>query len=194
MAPSASVVAVVAAAPAATWTDCRLCGSRLVHNRRVGNRTDDPQKSGLCAECQDRPEAKRFGATGPGPAPATTRPPAGPRGFNAAEKALIKACIKSFMPAKQLLEILNDRLVADQGEKAVPFTMEQLWTEAKGAIDPSQGSDWAGLRKIVAAARRTGLLASITQELVDDFATVFQLSAAQRTHLRDVIRHAQEAR
>jgi len=201
----------------AVWTDCRLCACRLIYNRRVGNHVDDLLKTGLCAECQTRPEARRFGvvvqpgagyqptpASGPPQPPqgwtgavlprSAPTPPAGPRAFNGAEKALIKACIKNYMPAAQLLDVLNTRLVADIGEKAVLFTMEALWEEAKGAIDPSEGRDWAGLRKVIAQARRSGLLATITTQIVDDVSTVFQLSAAQRTHLRDVIRGAQEER
>lgn len=189
----------VARMPSAAWSDCRLCGCKLVVGTEKYPSGDDLTR-GLCRDCISRPEAARFGPRPPGPGPtpvaAAPRPvaPAGPRAFNVAEKALIRTCIKNYMPAAQLLEILNTRLVADVGEKAVPFTMDQLWEESKGLIEPSQGGDWAGLRKVIAQARKAGLLATITPQLIDDFSTVFQLSAAQRMHLRDVIKSAQEGR
>lgn len=189
----------VASAPlGGTWTDCRLCGSRLIYDRERFNRKDN-LKIGLCAECQGRPEAARFGvvqpagATAAGPA-RPVMPPPGPRAFNGAEKALIRACVKNYMPAAQLLDILNQRLVADVGAVAVPFTMEQLWEEAKGVLELSHSQDWTGLRQVIAKARKSGLLATITPQLIDDFCVVFQLSAAQRMQLHDVVKNAQEGR
>jgi len=178
-AASSSVVAMpLAAAP---WTDCRLCGSRLVPGRAAGGRTDD-QARGLCAECQGRPEARRFGTA-----------PSGPRAFTAADKALIKS-VHGYMPAAQLLQILNDRLVADQGAAAPRYTLEQLRADVTTLVDPTAGTDWTGLRSLLAAARRSGLLATLTLQTLEDFGVVFQLTPAQLTHLKDVVRHAQEDR
>lgn len=183
-------------------TDCRLCGCRLMFAKTiVPGLTDDCQR-GLCRDCQTRPEAGRFGkptvtvttrTVGPPPPRSAPSTPPVPRGFSPAEKSLIRS-IHGYMPAAQLLDILNTRLVADVGAGAVPFTMEQLHAEVQHLIDPSQAIDWAGLRDILTRARRCGLLAEITPQLVDDFATVFQLSPAQLTHVRDVIRNAQEER
>lgn len=192
--PALNVTATIPAG----YTDCRLCGSRLIANRVAGKHKDDLQH-GLCAECHDRPEARRF----LGPAaivPTVGRPAAAaaavvkqPRGFNAAEKALIRN-VHSFMPSAQLLDILNTRLVADVGAAAVPFTLEQLQAEVQQYANPAGADDWAGLRDILMRARRCGLLAEITVEIINDFAVVWQLSPAQHMHVRDVIRSAQEER
>src|SRR5574341_31048 len=52
----------------------------------------------------------------------------GPRPFSAAEKALIRK-VHGYMPAQQLLEVLNERLAADLGPDETPHTMEQLYAE-----------------------------------------------------------------
>lgn len=178
------MTAVAATSSPGRWSDCRLCASRLDASRRVGERRDDVV-IGLCAECQTRPEAARFGkplrAVPPGPAP-----------FTAAERALIKAT-HSYMPTAQLLGILNDRLAGD-GRGAAPHTLEQLHAELRGLLQPGAVQDWAGLRQLLGQARRAGVLAAVTGQIVDDFAVVFQLSPAQHTALRDVIRAAQEDR
>lgn len=99
------------------------------------------------------------------------------------------------MPAAQLLDILNTRLVADVGAAAVPFTTEQLQVEVGKATELSaRDGDWASLRKVIGRARQSGLLATVTLQTVDDFAIVFSLSPAQHMRLRDVIRNAQEER
>ena len=56
------------------------------------------------------------------------------------------------------------------------------------------GGDWGGLRKLLGQARHSGLLASITLQMVDDFSIVFRLSPAQHMRLRDVVKNAQEDR
>jgi hypothetical protein len=212
---------VVATRPLADgYTDCRCCGSRLFYNR-VRNGVKDDAERGVCAECHDRPEARRFlgplpaasttthhdallrtKPAGPPPPPPTrhvaaaaaTTPPPAPRPFNAAERSLIRS-VHSYMPAEQLLDVLNTRLVADVGVSAVPFTHEQLRAEVEKLIDSSAvDGEWASLRTMLAKARSSGLLATITLQSVDDFAIVFGLSSAQHMRLRDVIRNAQEAR
>lgn len=164
----------------ARWTDCRLCGSKLFQDR------GDDKAHGVCKECLGRPEARRFLS-------GTTTPAAKkPRGFGPAEKALIGK-LQAFMPAAQLLDILNARLLADLGAAAVPFTTAQLQDEVSAQVTTSAtGGEWASLRKLLAQARRSGLLTAMTPALIDDFAVVWKLSPAQHMHLRDVIRNAQE--
>jgi hypothetical protein len=201
-ATSVSATPKTAAPPLASgYTDCRVCGSRLFYNRRRGDHVDDPA-AGVCAECHDRPEARHLlakkgnGASAPTIRASAPSPPIElkkPRAFNAAEKSLIRN-VHSYMPAVQLLDVLNTRLVADLGLAAVPFTLEQLQAEVQQLIDPANAGDWAGLRDILVRARRCGLLGEITERIIDDFAVVFALSAAQHMHLRDVIRSAKEER
>ncbi len=121
------------------------------------------------------------------PCTATTRP------FTTAEKSLIRK-LHGFMQAEQLLRILNDRLMCDLGSDAVPYTMEQLYTEigdAAGAV-PSGEHDWASLRKLLAKARDEGVLASISAQVIDDFAVVFSLNAKQVLRLKDILLHDNE--
>src|SRR5438105_15539469 len=96
------------------YTHCRLCGCG------IGDEIDDDPAKGLCAHCLERPEARRLGvavaapaARTPGAAGTTPRPPA--RDFTDAERSLI-AHVSSFMPRKQLLDLLNERLVFDLGQ------------------------------------------------------------------------------
>lgn len=66
------------------------------------------------------------------------------RPFTVAEKGLIKK-VHGFMPAQQLLDILNERLVCDLGPEATPYSMEQLYAEigdAAGGAAPAGGHDW----------------------------------------------------
>lgn len=111
-----------------------------------------------------------------------------PREFTPGEKALIRR-VHGYMPAVQLLGVLNERLVCDQGGGAVLHTMEQLRAEI-GAL-PAEAltgaSDWSSLRKLVAQARKSGVLERITREVIDDFAVVYSLSAAQVLRLHDVL-------
>lgn len=186
--------AAVPGAALAVYTDCRLCGSRLFYNREHVGRRDD-MNHGVCAECQGRPEARRF--MGPTPAPiarTSAAPPAKPRvprAFNAAERALIKSLRQ--LPAEQLLDILNGRAAAEPNH--VPFTRTQLVEELEKHLEAAAaGGEWASLRKLVGQARRSGLLVTVTLQVVDDFAVVFGLSPAQHMRLRDVIRNAQEGR
>lgn len=115
------------------------------------------------------------------------------RSFTAAEKGLIRK-VHGFMPAKQLLDILNERLVSDLGPDAVPYTMGQLYGEigdASGA--PAGGHDWPSLRKLLAKAERDGVLNAIDEQTIDDFAVVFSLNSKQVMVLKDIILQAKEA-
>lgn len=123
---------------------------------------------------------------------APPKKPLKPRPFTPAEKALIQK-VHGFMPAQQLLGILNERLVCDLGDRAVPYTMEQLYAEIGDvAAAPAGGHDWASLRKLLANARRKGLLGSIGAQAIDDFAVVFSLSAGQVVRLKDVVLQAKD--
>lgn len=115
-----------------------------------------------------------------------------PRSFTVAEKALIRK-VHGYMPAQQLLELLNERLAADLGPDETPHSMEQLYAEI-GEADaaPAGGHDWSSLRKLVAKARRDGVLRAVSRQLIDDFAVVFSLSPAQVLRLHDVLLRAQE--
>jgi hypothetical protein len=140
-------------------------------------------------------DARNILTTGSRPPEATTSSPRTslPRAFTAAEKSLIKK-LHGFMPAEQLLRILNDRLVCDLGSHAAPYTMEQLYTEigdAAGAV-PAGGHDWASLRKLLAKARRDGVLASVSDQVIDDFAIVFSLNAKQVLRLKDILLNVED--
>jgi hypothetical protein len=115
-----------------------------------------------------------------------------PRPFTVADKALIKR-VHGYMPAQQLLEVLNERLVADFGPDEEPHTMEQLYAEI-GEVDapPADAHDWSSLRKLVARARRDGVLDKVTRQLIDDFAVVFSLNGRQVLQLHDVLLKAKE--
>lgn len=115
-----------------------------------------------------------------------------PRAFKPADKALIRK-VHGYMPAQQLLEVLNERLAADFGPDETPFTMEQLHAEI-GEVDtaPAGGHDWSSLRKLLAKARRDGSLEAVTRQVIDDFAVVFSLSTGQVLRLQDVLLRAKE--
>lgn len=115
------------------------------------------------------------------------------RSFTAAEKGLIRK-VHGFMPPQQLLDILNERLVCDLGSTAVPYTMEQLFTEigSSGAGTSATGHDWPSLRKLLAKAERDGVLATINEQVINDFAVVFSLNQKQVLVLKDIVLQAKE--
>ncbi len=114
----------------------------------------------------------------------------GPRQFSPADKALIRK-VHGFMPAGQLLGVLNERLQADDPD-AERFTIAQLHEEIGEVTPAGDSQDWASLRKLVAKARRDGLLDKVTRQLIDDFAVVFSLSAGQVVRLQDVLLRSKE--
>lgn len=169
-----------------TEEKCRLCTCRLDASE------DDDMTHEICSSCKSRPEARRLGIHLP-PSPlrvvnnATHHKSA--REFTAAEKGLIRK-VHGYMPAQQLLSILNERLVCDLGPDAMPYTMEQLYTEigdAAGAVVPAGGHDWASLRKLLAKAKRAGVLGSITEQVINDFAVVYSLNQKQVLTLKDIV-------
>lgn len=175
---------------------CRLCTCRL------GSEKDDDLARGLCASCLDRPEARRLGE---GVAPLEprrphTQPPASAaRAFTPAELSLISK-VHAFMPAAQLLDLLNERLVCDLGPDAARYTLDHLQAHiarispAGSAAHAGGAQDWASLRKLLAKARRSGLLERVNEQVINDFAVVFSLNPKQVMVLKDTLLDTQEAR
>jgi len=167
-----------------------LCRCRL----EVGE--DDDLTRGLCGSCKSRPEARRL----LGVAQSSTLVPGGnydskaARAFTPAEKALIQK-LHGYMPAQQLLDLLNERLTCDLGPDAAQYAMEQLYAEIgdTSAAVPAGGHDWASLRKLLARARAAGVLDAITEQIINDFAVVFSLNQRQLLVLKDIILQAKEA-
>jgi hypothetical protein len=108
--------------------------------------------------------------------------------FTPAEKALIKKA-HGFMPPNKLLELINDRRLADLGHGVEPYTADQLHDAIKalGGQADQPATTWAGLRKVIAHARHSGLLAKIDKQLIDDFGVVYQLNAKQVLVLKDIL-------
>lgn len=163
---------------------CVLCGFAL------GGSHDDDETSGVCGDCKLRPEAKRLGmrkAAGGSEARSSARE------FTEAERSLIKK-VHGYMQPAQLLAILNERLMCDLGPDALPYTMDQLHAEIGVSVESPKGGaqDWASLRKLLAAARRAGVLGKINEQVVDDFAVVFQLNAKQLMSIKDIVLRAGE--
>jgi len=173
---------------------CRLCTCIL------GAEDDDDESLALCAACKRRPEARRLGlpqlrdvppsrATSGLPVPSVGSGPLTPaREFTEAERALIRK-VHGFMPAQQLLALLNERLACDLGPDATPYSMDQLHAQigSFAAPVPSGGHGWAAQRKLIAQARKAGVLDAVTEQVIDDFAVVFSLNPKQVLYLRDTL-------
>lgn len=177
---------VVVQLPSAALVKCRLCTARL--NPTAG--ADDFARE-ICGDCRHHPAARRLG-----PVPKVSAPEGGAaRAFTAAEKALIQK-IHRHLPTVDLLALLNERLEADLGPDAAHYTLAQLRTEiervAGTAGGPIATDDWSSLRRLLAGARRDGLLDLVTPRIIDDFAVVFTLSPAQLVRLKDVVLTAKE--
>lgn len=175
----AAIVVQQARAEDAVVLRCVLCGVAL------GGSRDDDEATGTCGDCRKRPEARRLGMK-VGAGQLNARKSA--REFTDAEKSLIRK-VHGYMQPAQLLAILNERLACDLGPDALPYTMEQLHAEIGVAADmPKGGSqDWASLRKLLAAAKRNGVLDKINEQVVHDFAVVFQLNAKQLMSIKDIV-------
>lgn len=190
MSPAAAQAPPIAMAARDALHRCRVCSIVLG--------LDDDRANRLCLDCATRPEGKRLlagakvAAKPIAAAPAAAARPQ-PRPFTAADKSLIKN-MAPYTPELELLRILNDRMHADLGTDAPPYTLEQLQAELATVQQEARAGDWASVRETLQVARRCGVLAEITPQIIDDFAVVFQLSSAQQMHLRDVIRSAKEAR
>jgi hypothetical protein len=161
---------------------CRLCTVRL----HRGNHLDDFVRQ-ICGDCRQHPAAKRLGAVATPP----PRNDGAPPDFTPAERSLIKR-VGALMPSAQLLALLNERLQADGTPDAGLHTAEQLQAEMQSTPTPSGNTDWSSMRKLLAQARREGVLNRITIQTIDDFAVVYALSSAQVLRLKDVVLNAQE--
>jgi hypothetical protein len=154
---------------------CRLCGCNI-------DRDPEADRSiPACGSCKVRPDDH-----------ASSKPDAA-RGFTEADRSLIRK-IHGYMPRMQLLSILNDRLRADIGSDAPPYTIEQLHAEIAALPGAKPGGDhgWAGLRKLLAQARRAGTLDRINEQVINDFAVVFSLSPKHLMRLKDILHQPEE--
>jgi hypothetical protein len=168
---------------------CRLCTCGL------DQQEEDDLERRICASCKDRPEARRLGiGLAPLPprrphAPGAPKAASGAREFTAAELSLISK-VHHLMPVQQLLDLLNERLVCDLGPDAARYTHEQLQGQIANmspAGARAGGHDWPSLRKLLAQARRAGVLSQITEQVIDDFAVVFSLNPKQVMALKDIL-------
>lgn len=109
-------------------------------------------------------------------------------GFSAADKSLIRK-VHGYMAPVQLLGILNQRLVCDVGVDVALHSLDQLKAEITSAtaLEPVATNDWASLRKLLAKARREGVLDLINEQVINDFAVVFSLNQKQVMSLKDIL-------
>ena len=149
---------------------CSLCGCNL-------NTDPDADRTiPACGSCKARP------------GPQEPLKPQAERAFTEAERSLIRK-IHGYMPRLQLLGILNDRLRSDLGPDVRPYGIEQLHAEIAGLPGAKPGGDigWAGLRKLLAQAKRAGILDQISVQVIKDFAVVFSLSPKHLMRLKDIL-------
>lgn len=174
---------------------CRLCSGDL------SEAEDDDFEHNLCCSCKERPEARRLGLGLTPPPPRRPHVPSkasatAAREFTAAEQSLIGR-VHAFMPAAQLLDLLNERLICDLGPDAARYTADQLQRQiAKIAPGRTATSshDWASLRKLLTQARKSGTLARVSEQVINDFAVVFSLNPKQVMVLKDTLLASQETR
>jgi len=163
----------------------------------------DDVANGLCSGCRTAPAAADLApppgvsaahaATSNSPTPATPAAlaaPARPRAFNAADLALIRR-VGAIMAPPQLLSVLNERLVADVGSHVTRYSLAQLQdaiAQAHGQASAQRFTrDWPSLRRLLTRARREGVLAQIDEQVINDFAVVFQLTTKQTLELKDIV-------
>jgi hypothetical protein len=138
--------------PSSAFRKRKLCQCKL--SSEIG----DDLNALVCGSCKQRPEARRLGK-GVGNAFGSAR------AFTDAERALISK-LHGYMPAAQLLGILNERLMSDVGPDAMLYSMEQLYAEIGEAAAASGGTrDWPSLRKLLAQARRSGVLEAVSEQV-----------------------------
>lgn len=116
-----------------------------------------------------------------------------PREFTSADKALIRR-VHGYMAPLQLLGILNERLSCDLGDAAVLYTIDQLKAEIASVTTavPATGNDWGTLRKLVAKARRQGVLDLVNEQVINDFAVVYSLNQKQVMTIKDILLNGDE--
>lgn len=128
----------------------------------------------------------------PRPGPSSVYKPAAPAGkprdFTAADKALIRR-VHGYMAPLQLLGILNERLVCDVGDGSALYTIDQLKSEIASVTTavPASGNDWGTLRKLVAKARRQGVLDLVNEQVINDFAVVYSLNQKQVMTIKEIL-------
>lgn len=168
-------------------TKCRVCGCHLSEDE------DDDFDNEICGSCKSRPEGRRLGIAQPqlNQKQNSLKKSKTARDFTSAEKALIKK-VHGYMPAQQLLNILNERLVCDLGPDAIPYNMDQLYAEIgdSSSATPTGGHDWASLRKLLAKADRAGVLEQIDEQIINDFAVIYSLNHKQVMVLKDIVLQA----
>lgn len=153
-----------------TITRCRLC------NHLLQGREGDDLELLACARCKrSKPNQLRR----------QLDRDAVPVALNNAERAMI-ASLNGLMPADQLLEVLNGRREADHPDLPL-LALADIAREVDRVQAVPGDNDWVSLRRIIAHARREGVLDRITTEVIDDFAVVFQLTRGQVLHLKDVL-------
>ena len=140
----------------------------------------DQASRGVCGACL-KPGARPIGKTRP-----CTLLSGHPRAFTPADKSLIDR-VHGYMASSQLLELLNDRMRADIGGDAPPYTPQQLHVAIQSVQTLPPVDSWSNVRKQLAEARRNGVLDHVNDQLIDDFAVVFSLTAKQVLHLKDVL-------
>ncbi len=150
----------LAPATSAGNAHCPACHGRLfAHEVKVG----------VCDICREHPVGRRILVRLRAKAP--LQAPAPERDFTTADKALIGKLHHHLQPT-ELLDLLNDRLQTDVGP---------------AGDSVAGGADWAGLRRQIAEAARSGLLDTATPQMLDDFAVVFSLSPSQSMRAKDTI-------
>lgn len=152
----------------------------------------DDIAAGVCSFCVNRREARHLLAVQENVRATAESGLVAPRSFTDAEKAMIKK-MHGYLPAVQLLALLNERLTGDLGSSALLYTMEQLREQIGQLAEPqTDATDWASLRKLLARASRDGILAMVDEQLINDFAVVFSLNARQALQLKDIVLNARK--
>ena len=79
--------------------------------------------------------------------------------------------------------------MGDKGGSAQRYTMKQLQDEiaATAVAKPQGAQDWSSIRKVIAQARRSGVLVRVDEQVIQDFAVVFSLNAKQVMTLKDIV-------
>jgi hypothetical protein len=162
---------------------CLKCPSKL------GAENGDSMEQGLCKPCK-----ARWDMSNPRSVQAAS-PPKPERSvkvrtadLSGLEKSMISR-VYGLMPTSQLLELLNTRRVAEAGPDAVLLTADAIRDEiGKVSASPVSGElDYPSLRKLLNQAKKDGTLALVTEQVINDFAVIFSLSAKQVMGLKDVL-------
>ena len=97
------------------------------------------------------------------------------------------------LSVQQLLDLVNERLVADRGHEAALHTLEQVQQQinevagVEGVARQAADGSWAHIRRLLIAARKEGVLDQVTETVINDFAVVYSLNAKQHLALKEVL-------